>query len=101
MLEAAADQLSLLHQQFKSLAVCADAQVGKYYGSFIYPYKGTYGSGSPMGTNRFWPITGNHDVIVTQRIQGSMLGIAACWNDIVLLCCGSAALMLLSICIRV
>ncbi|WIA29649.1 hypothetical protein OEZ86_012135 [Tetradesmus obliquus] len=38
-----------------------DAQVGKYYGSFIYPYKGTYGSGSPTGTNRFWPITGNHD----------------------------------------
>jgi hypothetical protein len=40
----------------------ADANVGKYYGSFIFPYRGSYRSGSPTGSNRFWPITGNHDV---------------------------------------
>jgi hypothetical protein len=36
-----------------------DANVGKYYHSYIYPYKGTYGPGATE--NRFWPVLGNHD----------------------------------------
>jgi hypothetical protein len=30
-----------------------DANIGKYYHEFIYPYRGTYGLGA--NTNRFWP----------------------------------------------
>jgi tartrate-resistant acid phosphatase type 5 len=36
-----------------------DANIGQYYRSFIYPYKGSYGSGA--SSNRFWPTLGNHD----------------------------------------
>jgi len=36
-----------------------DANIGQYYREFIYPYVGSYGSGS--ATNRFWPALGNHD----------------------------------------
>jgi hypothetical protein len=38
-----------------------DANVGRYYHSYLYPYKGSYGQGSPEGINRFFPILGNHD----------------------------------------
>lgn len=38
-----------------------DANIGQYYQEFIFPYTGTYGAGSPTGTNRFWPSPGNHD----------------------------------------
>ncbi len=38
-----------------------DANIGKYYHDFIYPYVGTYGSGSDI--NRFFPTLGNHDWI--------------------------------------
>jgi len=37
-----------------------DSNIGKYYRSFIYPYVGTYGSGSTY--NRFFPSLGNHDM---------------------------------------
>lgn len=40
----------------------ADARIGKYYGRYIAPYKGTYGTGPANGVNRFWTIAGNHDV---------------------------------------
>lgn len=36
-----------------------DANIGKYYHEYIYPYRGSYGPGS--ATNRFWPSVGNHD----------------------------------------
>jgi hypothetical protein len=36
-----------------------DANIGKYYRSFIFPYTGTYGNGAT--TNRFFPSLGNHD----------------------------------------
>jgi hypothetical protein len=36
-----------------------DANIGKYFQSYIGNYKGQYGAGSP--TNRFWPSAGNHD----------------------------------------
>jgi len=38
-----------------------DANIGQYYHDYIYPYLGSYGSGSPTATNRFWPTLGNHD----------------------------------------
>ncbi len=36
-----------------------DANIGKYYHDYIFPYSGTYGSGSD--SNRFFPTLGNHD----------------------------------------
>jgi hypothetical protein len=39
-----------------------DLNIGQYYRSFIYPYTGSYGAGSPTKTNRFFPTLGNHDV---------------------------------------
>ncbi len=36
-----------------------DANIGKYFHSFIYPYYGEYGVGAD--TNRFFPSPGNHD----------------------------------------
>lgn len=36
-----------------------DANVGKYYHDYIYPYSGTYGPGAEV--NRFFPTLGNHD----------------------------------------
>ncbi|HEV8538588.1 MAG TPA: metallophosphoesterase [Bacteroidota bacterium] len=38
-----------------------DANIGQYYSSFIYPYKGTYGEGHT--SNSFLPSLGNHDWI--------------------------------------
>jgi len=38
-----------------------DANIGKYYHDFIYPYKGTFGAGSADGVNHFFPTLGNHD----------------------------------------
>jgi hypothetical protein len=36
-----------------------DAHIGQFYHEFIYPYKGTYGSGAT--TNLFFPTLGNND----------------------------------------
>jgi tartrate-resistant acid phosphatase type 5 len=36
-----------------------DANIGKYFHNYIYPYSGDYGSGADM--NRFFPTLGNHD----------------------------------------
>ena len=41
------------------VASTIDANIGKYYADFIYPYKGEYGSGATE--NRFFPTLGNHD----------------------------------------
>jgi len=38
-----------------------DENIGQYYQEFIYPYFGTYGSGSPDSVNHFFPSLGNHD----------------------------------------
>ncbi|HEX8423021.1 MAG TPA: metallophosphoesterase, partial [Pyrinomonadaceae bacterium] len=40
-------------------AATIDANIGKYYHEFIYPYAGSYGAGA--SANRFWPALGNHD----------------------------------------
>jgi hypothetical protein len=40
-----------------------DANVGKYFHDYIYPYVGTYGPGAQ--TNRFFPTLGNHDWYTT------------------------------------
>lgn len=37
-----------------------DRNIGKYYASYIYPYKGEYGTGGRK-SNRFYPSIGNHD----------------------------------------
>jgi hypothetical protein len=36
-----------------------DENIGQYFHSYIYPYKGEYGKGSKI--NRFFPTLGNHD----------------------------------------
>lgn len=36
-----------------------DANIGKYFHDYIYPYVGSYGSGADL--NRFFPSLGNHD----------------------------------------
>ena len=36
-----------------------DANIGKYYHDYIFPYIGTYGPGADV--NRFFPTLGNHD----------------------------------------
>jgi tartrate-resistant acid phosphatase type 5 len=36
-----------------------DQNIGQYYHDYIYPYTGSYGSGS--ATNQFFPTLGNHD----------------------------------------
>jgi len=36
-----------------------DADIGKYFHDYIFPYSGTYGSGADV--NRFFPTLGNHD----------------------------------------
>ncbi len=38
-----------------------DNNIGQFYQEFIYPYTGSYGSGSPTLENRFFPSLGNHD----------------------------------------
>jgi len=40
-----------------------DANIGKYYHDYIFPYIGTYGPGAD--TNRFFPAMGNHDWYTT------------------------------------
>ncbi len=42
-------------------AATIDDNIGQYYHQYIYPYKGSYGSGAPSKTNRFFPALGNHD----------------------------------------
>ena len=37
-----------------------DANIGKYYGDYIFPYAGDYGPGAAQ--NRFFPALGNHDL---------------------------------------
>ena len=44
----------------------SDANIGKYFHDYIFPYSGTYGSGADL--NRFFPTLGNHDW-VTQDAQ--------------------------------
>lgn len=41
------------------LAATIDANIGQFYHSYIYPYKGKYGKGAIE--NRFFPCLGNHD----------------------------------------
>lgn len=36
-----------------------DANIGKYYHEYIFPYRGQYGTGAEV--NRFFPTLGNHD----------------------------------------
>ncbi|MGI9108041.1 MAG: fibronectin type III domain-containing protein [Pyrinomonadaceae bacterium] len=36
-----------------------DANIGRYYHEYIYPYAGSYGAGATQ--NRFWPSVGNRD----------------------------------------
>ena len=36
-----------------------DANIGKYFHDYIFPYRGTYGRGAEV--NRFFPTLGNHD----------------------------------------
>ncbi|MCS7010816.1 MAG: metallophosphoesterase [Anaerolineales bacterium] len=36
-----------------------DANIGKYFHRYIFPYRGTYGEGGEV--NRFFPTLGNHD----------------------------------------
>lgn len=46
-------------------AATIDANVGKHYRKFIYPYTGSQplGSGETAATvNAFWPVVGNHDL---------------------------------------
>jgi hypothetical protein len=43
-----------------------DRNIGRYYSDFIFPYvtssfQGQFGNGSPTGTNRMFPVPGNHD----------------------------------------
>lgn len=38
-----------------------DERIGQYYHAFLWPYAGSYGSGSAAGVNQFWPCVGNHD----------------------------------------
>ncbi len=38
-----------------------DQNIGQYYQGFIYPYNGSYGGGSSVEGNRFFPSLGNHD----------------------------------------
>jgi hypothetical protein len=43
-----------------------DRNIGRYYSDFIYPYvpsssTGQFGNGSPTGSNRMFPVPGNHD----------------------------------------
>lgn len=38
-----------------------DRKIGQYYHEYMFPYDGSYGQGSPTGTNRFFPALGNHD----------------------------------------
>jgi tartrate-resistant acid phosphatase type 5 len=40
-----------------------DANIGKYYHSFIHPYTGAFGSGA--AANRFFPSLGNHDLLTS------------------------------------
>lgn len=41
-------------------AATIDANIGQFYASFIFPYRGSYGPGAPE--NRFFPALGNHDL---------------------------------------
>jgi len=51
---------------FDGAASTIDANIGKYYQNFIFPYTGTYGNGAT--TNRFFPSLGNHDWITAGAI---------------------------------
>ena len=52
----------------KGEAETIDANVGKYYASFIGNYKGIHGPGSK--DNRFFPVLGNHDWYSTAQGPG-------------------------------
>ncbi len=51
---------------FDGAASTIDANIGKYYQNFIFPYTGAYGNGAT--TNRFFPSLGNHDWITAGAI---------------------------------
>jgi len=38
-----------------------DENIGRYFHSFIAPYRGKFGAGDPERKNRFFPSLGNHD----------------------------------------
>jgi hypothetical protein len=40
-----------------------DANIGRFYHRYIYPYTGAYGAGAIDNTNRFFPSLGNHDYL--------------------------------------
>lgn len=42
-----------------------DAAIGQQFSSWIYPYSGSYGSGSPDSVNHFWYALGNEDWVPT------------------------------------
>ncbi|MDF2437916.1 MAG: hypothetical protein K0Q95_2292 [Bacteroidota bacterium] len=43
-----------------------DANIGKYYHDYIYPYMGAYGSSA--STNKFFPSSGNHDYVTSGAV---------------------------------
>lgn len=42
-----------------------DANIGQFYQQYIFPYKGSFGPGSPDGVNHFFPALGNHDWVAS------------------------------------
>lgn len=48
-------------------AATIDANIGQYYSSYIFPYRGTYGKGATV--NRFFPTLGNHDWDSNERAR--------------------------------
>jgi hypothetical protein len=46
---------------YSSVSNPYDLIVGQKFHTYIFPYSGSYGAGSSTGTNRFFPIPGNHD----------------------------------------
>jgi len=47
------------NNQSEATGEMLDANIGKYYHDYIYPYNGAYGPGADV--NRFFPSLGNHD----------------------------------------
>lgn len=50
-----------------------DEHIGRYYADYIFPYRGSYGPGSP-DRNRFWPAMGNHDGMSVECSCGACAG---------------------------
>lgn len=45
-----------------------DQAVGEFYHDYMFPYSGSYGSGSSLGENQFFPCPGNHDGDVDEEV---------------------------------